>query len=170
MLLIARYFETFSRWIVIGAAVIMVVAAIAQVLFRYFFNYPLGWTEELARIMMVWWAFLAVGILASQRKLLSVDALLLILPSRGVHMLSGLANFLSGVMLVWLAKLGIDLVLLAGTQTSSALQIPYALIYLSLPVGTALAGASMIMNSLIDFDRFKRNEPANTSVISEDAA
>jgi TRAP-type C4-dicarboxylate transport system permease small subunit len=168
MLRFTRLLEIVARWIVISTATVMVVAAIVQVIFRYILNYPLGWSEELARVMMVWWAFLAVGILASQRKMLSVDALLLVLPHRGVHALSAFAHLFSAFFMFWLGWLGTSLVGLAGTQSSPALQIPYALIYLSLPVGMLLAGICLLVNGLEDLRRLWRNEPANTSVIGEE--
>ena len=40
------------RWGIIVTFIIMVIAALLQVISRYFFNYPLGWTGELAQIMI----------------------------------------------------------------------------------------------------------------------
>ena len=156
----ARLAEAFVRWIVIGTASVMVVATIAQVIFRYFLNYPLGWTEELARIMLIWWVFLAVGLLAAKRALLSVDALLLALPDQAVHAVRAFAHILSALSMGWLTVLGIRLVGLAGSQISPALQIPYLWIYLSLPVGAGFAAAAMLVNGLIDIWRFGHGMPA----------
>jgi len=141
------------RWIVVLSFAVMVAAAIAQVIFRYFLGYPLGWTEELARIMMVWWVFLCLAVLASQRRLLAVDALLLVLPARGQAFLLAFVHLLSGVFLGWLAWLGVRLVGLAGTQTSVALEIPYAWIYASLPVGIGLATLYFLLNGVVDLFR-----------------
>jgi TRAP-type transport system small permease protein len=141
------------RVIVIVIFAIMVTAAIAQVIFRYVLGFPLGWTEELARIMMIWWVFLCVAVLASQRKLLAVDALLLVLPPRGQAFLMAFVHLLSAAFIGWMAWLGVRLVGLAGTQTSVALEIPYAWIYAALPTGIGLAGLYFLLNGLVDLHR-----------------
>lgn len=141
------------RWIVMVSFMIMVTAAISQVVFRYFLQFPLGWTEELARIMMLWWVFLCVSVLASQRKLLAVDALLLVLPPRGQACLLAFVQLLSGLFVGWFAWLGVRLVGLAGTQTSVALEIPYAWIYASLPIGLGLATLYLLLNGVVDLVR-----------------
>lgn len=164
---IARALETVARWIVIAAASVMIAAAILQVVFRYGVGHPLGWTEELARIMMVWWTFLAVGLLAARRSLLSVDALLLVLPARGVHTVLAFAHIVTAVFMAWLAWLGAGLVELAGTQRSPALQIPYAAIYLSLPVGMASVALASAINAGIDLRRLVRGDPADIHVSEE---
>lgn len=141
------------RWIVIVSFAVMVTAAITQVIFRYFLHFPLGWTEELARIMMTWWVFLCVAVLASQRKLLAVDALLLVLPARGQAFLLAFVHLLSAAFISWLTWLSVRLVGLAGSQTSVALEIPYAWIYASLPTGIGLAALYFLLNGLVDLYR-----------------
>ena len=56
------------RWGVIVTFMVMVMAALLQVISRYFFGYPLGWTGELAQIMMIWFAFLSVAVLVRRRR------------------------------------------------------------------------------------------------------
>ena len=48
-----------------------------------------------------------------------------------------------------MAWLGVRLVGLAGTQITPALDIPYAWIYASLPVGLALAGLGFLARAAI---------------------
>lgn len=122
----------------------MVVAALLQVISRYVFNSPLGWTEELAKFLMVWWTFLGVAVLAFRGKLLAIDALLLALAPRIAHLTLALAQFFSAVVMAWLAWLGVRLVNLAGTQITPALDVPYAFIYASLPIGLAIAVAGFL--------------------------
>ena len=141
------------RTVIIATFAVMVTAAIAQVIFRYFLGFPLGWTEELARIMMIWWVYLCVAVLASQRKLLAVDALLLVLPSRGQAFLMAFVHLLCGAFMVWMTWLGVRLVGLAGTQTSVALEIPYAWIYAALPTGIGLTAVYFLLNGAVDLYR-----------------
>ncbi|MCB2054674.1 MAG: TRAP transporter small permease [Geminicoccaceae bacterium] len=134
-----RAAERLLAALVVTAFAVMVAAAILQVISRYVFNSPLGWTEELAKLLMVWWTFLAVGILALEGRLLGIDAVLLALPARPANILVFLAQALSAIFTLWLAWLGVRLVMLAGNQITPALDIPYAFVYLALPAGLAVA-------------------------------
>ncbi|MEM8663680.1 MAG: TRAP transporter small permease [Pseudomonadota bacterium] len=127
----------------------MVVAALVQVVSRYVFNSPLGWTEELVKLLMVWWTFLAVAVLAFRGKLLAIDALLIAVSPRTAHAIIAFAQVVSAVVIGWLGWLGVRLVGLAGTQITPALDIPYAYIYASLPVGLILATLGFAVRAVI---------------------
>lgn len=138
-------FAVWAAKATIAAAIgLMVVAALLQVISRYVFNSPLGWTEELAKFLMVWWTFLAVAVLAFRGKLLAIDAVLLPMAPRAAHITLAAAQAISAVIIGWLAWLGVRLVNLAGTQITPALDVPYAVIYASLPLGLALAVAGFV--------------------------
>lgn len=131
--------NTALRALIVAAFSGMVVSALLQVVSRYVFNSPLGWTEELAKFLMVWWTFLTVGLLSWQGRLLGIDAALLAMAPRAAHLTSAAAQAVSAFVIGWLSLLGIRLVKLAGSQITPALDVPYAWIYLSLPVGLAFA-------------------------------
>ena len=143
------------RWLIVAAFAVMVGSAILQVIFRYAIGSPLGWSEELAKLAMLWWCFMGVGMLAASRRMLAIDALLLALPPRWAHLVSGIAHTISAVFTVWLAWLGIRLVALAGNQITPALDIPYAWVYLSLPAGLVIASIAFAVNAALDFQRVR---------------
>lgn len=146
---LARTLDDAAR-LVIGLALgAMVAAAVVQVASRYVFNSPLGWTEELAKLLMVWWTFLAVGVLAFKGRLLAIDAFLLALGPRAAHGVIAFGQVLSAVVIAFLAWLGVRLVDLAGTQITPALDIPYAYIYASLPIGMAIAALGFAVRAIV---------------------
>ncbi len=146
------------KWLTILAFAAMVTAAIAQVVSRYVFNSPLGWTEELARILMIWWTFAAIGILAFRRKLLAVDAVLLALRGRRHQAVLALGNGLGLIFVGWLAWLSWRLVQLAGTQVSPSLEIPQAWIYMGVALGLSGATFGFAVNLWVDLRRLVSNE------------
>ena len=127
------------RWSIIVAFTVMVVAAILQVIFRYFIGYPLGWTGELAQIMMIWFAFLSIPILARRVRLMRVDAVLVQLAPRKRAALNAAINLICAGFIGWMAFLSVRLLELAGNQISTALKIPYPYIYLSILLGLGFA-------------------------------
>lgn len=154
----------FFRWGIIITFMVMVVAALLQVISRYFFNYPLGWTGELAQIMMIWFAFLTVPILVRRQRLMRVDALLIQLSPYWRCCINGVINLLSAMCIGWMAYLSIRLMDLAGSQVSTALKIPYPYIYLSITLGFSGATIYFIYCGIKDFLAMSDNTRAGNDV------
>ena len=152
---------------IICAFAAMVIAALLQVISRYVFNSPLGWTEELAKFLMVWWTFLVVGLLAWRGKLLGIDAAIIALPARTAHIVLAFAQGLSAITAAWLAWLGVRLVDLAGNQITPSLDVPYAWVYLSLPVGLALATVGFAWRAFRHGHSAWSNNPNHPIVVTE---
>ncbi len=154
----------FFRWGIIVSFIIMVVAALLQVISRYFFNYPLGWTGELAQIMMIWFAFLTIPVLVRRRRLMRVDALLIQLSPFWRACTNGVVNLLSAACIGWIAILSIRLMELAGKQVSTALKIPYSYIYLSITIGLFGATLYFVICAISDFLTMRTTE-SKTNVV-----
>ena len=137
-------------WGIVATFAVMVMSAWLQVISRYFLNFPMGWTEELARVMMFWFAYLSIGALVRRRRLMVVDAFVSAMRPRLRQGVSGVNSLVAAAALAWLGVLSIDLMVLAEGQTSTALHIPYSLIYLSLPVGLAGGVVYLVAVAIVD--------------------
>lgn len=144
---LARMLKKTYYWLLVAIFLVMLVSTGLQVIFRYFLGYPLGWTEELSKIMFIWAAFLTVGALTMEDQLMKIEVLVERLPAGLANILNIVVKFCSGVFLLWLAVLGVRLLDLTKYQVSTALQIPYWLIYLSLLLGMIIAGGVMFAQS-----------------------
>lgn len=149
------------RWGIVVTFTIMVLAALLQVISRYFFNYPLGWTGELAQITMIWFSFLAVAILARRRRLMRVDAFLVQLSPRWRAVANASVNLSSAFFIGWMAYLSIRLMDLAGQQVSTALKIPYPYIYLSITIGLFSATIYFVCVGIADLKMIKDSAGAD---------
>lgn len=139
------------RWIVVIAFGVMVVSAWLQVIFRYVIQYPLGWTEELCRIMLFWCSFISLGALVYRRGLMRVDAFVSVFPPKIQAGISVCVHLVQMLFFFWLIYLCMRLVVLADSQMSTALKIPYSYIYLSLPLGLAAAVIYSFKTGWTDF-------------------
>ena len=113
---------------------------IAQVAMRYVFNYPFTWSEELAIAAFIYLGFFGIGVAYSQGKHLQVDALLMILPRPIRKVIEGIALGFSAIFLLVVIEQMIKLMIVTykvGINTP-ALQLPKAIIYISLPIGGLL--------------------------------
>jgi TRAP-type C4-dicarboxylate transport system permease small subunit len=129
-----RYVE-----IAVGLLVGLTVAiTFVQVVFRYGLDSSLSWSEEAARYCFIWTIFLGVSVAARRGQHIVVEALVETFPARAKRVLA-LAAAVTGIgffgVFAYLTWLLVDN---AWHQTSTALQIPIALVYACAPVGAAL--------------------------------
>jgi TRAP-type C4-dicarboxylate transport system permease small subunit len=142
----------------------IVLAVTWQAVSRYVFASPSGWTEELARFLLVWIGTLG-GALAYQRRLhLGIDLLPETLRRRRIEggpgstatgLAGAVAIVIDGAVLVFALAV---LVLGGGAlvaltleleQYSPALGLPMALVYLALPASGLLLSVSALA-ALVD--------------------
>ena len=112
-----------------------------QIFFRFVLNNSLTWSEELARFMFIWSAFLSIGFCLKEGISLQIDTLISVFPKK-VQALILLAGNLSMVLFfmymipsAW--KFAYTSVL--NGQTSAACGIPMYFVQGSLVSGFALA-------------------------------
>lgn len=120
---------------------VMVVNVLWQVFSRYILGAPSGFTDELARYLMIWLGILGAAYVSGKNGHVAID----VLPSR----LSGTAQKrlkrIVGMMIILFSLTalvigGFRLVYITYVlqQFSPALQVPLALVYLVLPISGIL--------------------------------
>lgn len=121
----------------------MLVIMIVHVFYRYVLGDSFGWTEELARFMMVWMAFLYFP--AAHKKGLNVSLEIATNWFRGSaawRLLQLGIEVLIFIMLLWCFQLGLDRIDRAGSSVSLSLGIQMSVVYWILPVAFALTALS----------------------------
>ncbi|MDC7240379.1 MAG: TRAP transporter small permease [Spirochaetales bacterium] len=148
--------------IFIGLTVIslggMTLAIFLQVLFRYVFNSPLAWTEELSVFMFIWMTFLAGYVGARRGKHIGVSALKNALPELGSRILEFIANLISAVfffIIVYSTTLFLPKLM---TQTSPAMEIPMAFVYSIMIIGSFFMGLWYALLAVYSLSRKDRAE------------
>lgn len=116
---------------------ILVIDVVWQVVTRFVFNNPSGWTEELATLLMIWMALFGACVGFIRYAHLGVDYFVEKLPQRwrrvdeiAVH---ALIVFFAGVVLVYGGGRIVYYTLLFG-QRSAALGVKMGYVYLALPL------------------------------------
>ena len=134
--MLVSVFEIFCA----GFLLLIAGLTIAQVIMRYVFNYPFTWSEELAIAAFIYLGFLGIGVAYAQGRHLYVDALVMILPRSVRKVIEGIALGFSAIFLLVVIEQMIKLMIVTykvGINTP-ALQLPKAIIYVSLPIGCLL--------------------------------
>lgn len=154
--------------ILLGIAMgLMSLLVLTQVTIRSFLTkfgiyISLPWTEELARILMIWSVFIGGALAVRRAELLAVDAL--------VHGLSPIygkgikltAHLISLVFYVYILIIGVSWAKYGLTGTSPVLGISMIYTYISMAIGAAL----MIVNTtVLLLDTFLQKKDIRNPVI-----
>lgn len=111
----------------------------AGVLWRYVFGDPLGWSDEVARVLFVWLAFIGAAIGVKRRLHASVSVLSSRMPARWRFATSIFAMVLMAVMAVLFIYTGaIEAVTAFGQQSMPVTGLPTGWLYLAVPVSGVL--------------------------------
>jgi TRAP-type C4-dicarboxylate transport system permease small subunit len=132
-----RFLDGFNLFLFI----VLIILAAAQVLFRYVIQYPLPWTEELARFTLVWVTFLGAASVTRRKLHLAVDFFIAKLPLRASRAVSFLFYLL--ILIFLAAALWGAMVMMEESIPVFAGSIPWlSMMYLYLG---AVIGLSLMM-------------------------
>lgn len=116
-------------------AVIILIGA-ANVFCRYVMNDSLTWAEEAMRFLCIWMVFIGSSLTIRVDGHVSIDLLQSVLKNTKVKLvLYVVTRLVAASFLVVLLPASIVLVQKMGNSYSSAVGIPYSIVYLSFPVG-----------------------------------
>ncbi len=135
---LSDYLEKITGAMCVFSLFIMAISVFLGIFFRYILLSPLSWSEELARYLMIWLAFLSSGIALKKGEHIGVEYLINKLPYKILICLSLGIKILIFFFLCIVTREGFSLLLfIFGTgQTTAALGILTAWVYMAVPVGT----------------------------------
>lgn len=120
----------------IGASVFMVLmflSTFTNVVFRYVFNSPIIWAEELSRYAFIWLVFVGSAACSKRKRHIAIDGLVQALPVRVRLPLVVLADCATLAVAVLLVVYGGRLMLHA-TQGTATLMVPKSVVYAVIPL------------------------------------
>ncbi len=134
---IDRALATILKPVVALGMVALIFVITAQIVSRVFFT-AFGWTEEVARFLLIWLTFLGAALAWQQGRHIAVKVLVERLRPglrRGVQMaaLAVVCGF--GLALAWLGWSFMDV---SAFQRSPSLRLPMAYVYVVIPVAAGL--------------------------------
>lgn len=138
---------------------IMSVLIIVQVFTRFVIDYPLHWTEELARYLMIYSVFLGAALALRKSRLIAIEALSQSVNESKQRIIRFIVMVLSIVFLTILLVQGIEILDVVKLQSSAGLGISMAIPYASIPIGAAL----MIINAIAVIFETIKGEPIKES-------
>lgn len=145
----------------------IVVVTILQVILRFVFNQPLTWPDELGRFLLIWLVFIGAAVVSFDDRHLGVEVIQEKMSPKVKLISSMILRALIMVFLFITIYSSIDLIRIAHTQTSAALEIPDSYWRAAAPVGAALMIFYILIRSYLDIRSYRAGTFVNRSVMEE---
>ena len=129
----------------------MTIVVLTQLVSRNFLKVPVIWTEDVAKLLLVWMTFIGSPVVLHKGEHLMVDLIYAQASPKGKKYIRLLSCVVVVIFCVIAVKIGIDVCtnkVILRSSTAAA-KIPRVFIYGALPVGALLMGL-VALNSLID--------------------
>ncbi|MBW2128757.1 MAG: TRAP transporter small permease [Deltaproteobacteria bacterium] len=133
----------------------MTVVVFLQVLFRYVFNAPLDWSEEMATFAFTWMALLGASVGLKGEEHPALDIFFMRLSGKIQIFVKTIINLSIIFMLVILFIYGIKLTLAMRSQSTAALGYSVSFVYVVLPISALIMLLHIIVQAL---DLFRKKE------------
>ncbi|MCU6707929.1 TRAP transporter small permease [Paenibacillus sp. J5C_2022] len=146
--------------LMLGAMSIIIVV---QVFCRFVINFPLAWSEEAARYLMVYTVFLGAPLAIRNHKMIAIEIIVESVSPKVRKVLRILISLISIVFFVILLFKGVDMLDVVSRQSSASLGINMDIPYMAIPLGALL----MIINSAANIIDFLTKDDIDTSEVSE---
>lgn len=129
-----------------------------QVFFRYILNNPLSWTEELARITLVWLVFWGSAIAVRRKEHLSISFFVNLLPKK-IRLYIDIFNQLAMMSFLGIAAYaGYRVMLITQGIVTPALGISYLWFYIIVPLSCIFMFFQMSFIVIDNIKKIKKGE------------
>lgn len=150
--------------IVVGLMLaVMSILIVVQVICRFVLEYPLTWSEELARYLMVYTVFLGASLALRNHKMIAVELILENVKPLARKVMRIVIMLVSMVFLFTLLVKGIGMLEIVGRQQSSSLGLSMDIPYMAIPIGAGL----MLINAVAVIIDYLTHDDLDTSEVSE---
>ena len=126
------------RAIVTGILVVDVVIVVAQVFFRFVLKNPLGWSEQICRLLFLWAIMLGIPVVFYEKCDLVFDILFEKFPPKMQKIMSCVFALISIGFCVFYFAAGMSLCIKTGARMTAGVKMPLNVLYGAQPVCAAL--------------------------------
>ena len=131
--------EHFEEVLLCAIIVVVILVSGLQVTCRYLFNNSLTWGEELNRYLFVWTGFLTLSLSIKCRSIICIDVFMLWMPKRLRAGLNAVIYIFCAAVFGMLTVNAYHLVVSSAGQTSPAMGLPLAVVYIGPMLGLILS-------------------------------
>jgi TRAP-type C4-dicarboxylate transport system permease small subunit len=146
----SRRVNQWTEWLCVFLLAVLILDVWLGVLARYVIPFPITFTEELARYLMIWMALLAVSCGISHREHIGVQLLFERLPRRGRKTLAIGFDLIAFAFFAFLLVYGIGFAERGFSRLTMIYAIPKGYPFLVVPLAAALCCLQLALVALHD--------------------
>lgn len=137
---LSRELNRLAEWVMVVVLAVLTLLVGAQIAGRFLFGYSIFWSDELARFLLVWAAFLGMSVGVRRGSHPAVDSLVRALPRGAARVAFWAAVACSLLFFAVMVGHGALLVQRTWLQRSPSLGLRMGVPYLAVPVAGILMG------------------------------
>lgn len=119
-----------------------------NVIFRYLFNFTVGWFEEVSTILFIWLVIFGISLAVREKLHPTIDMIFHLFSSKIKPFISKFIAILTMILLIFLILGGLSFALNMGPQKMmNTINLEYTFVYISLPIGFGL----MLIRYIVSF-------------------
>lgn len=130
-------FKNLEEIICVGLLVGIVILTSLQVFSRYALSDPIGWTEELARFLMIWLVFFGASAGIKRKSHIKIELIINKLSEKWRKVVKTLTSLIVAALLIILIYQGAVLTIKMSSIPAVTLPITWQYVYSAVPVGCA---------------------------------
>lgn len=142
-----RWFEAAEEALVVATLGLTFLVLLLQVFSRYLFNWPLSWTEELARYLFVWTVFFGASQAMAHAEHIAIGMVIERLPRRAAQVVALAMLALMAVFLLVVVIKGYELAMKVIDLPSTALEWPMTFVYAPAPLAALVMLARLALEA-----------------------
>jgi TRAP-type C4-dicarboxylate transport system permease small subunit len=123
-----------EKWAAVLLILVMTTAVTMQVFWRFVLASPLAWTEEAARLAMIWMVFMVVGWAIGNRTHIAADFVVQKLPVHAQRWVRVVTTATIAAFSLLLLVTGARLVILQSVAANTPIGLPRSVFSLQVPV------------------------------------
>jgi len=114
--------------------VVDTITVFTQVLFRYVLNSPLGWTEQICRLLFLWGVIIGIPVVFYNKAEIVFDLLFNAFPFKVRKIMASCFSVLGVAFSVFYFVCGYSLVMKTGMRMTAGIEMPMNVLYIAQPV------------------------------------
>ena len=148
---------------------VLFIFSFLQVVSRFVFNDPIVWSEEMARLTLVWITFVAAAVVELETGHVRFELLDDMLPPKGKLVLDCVLYLFSTAFLVITAYYGVKMTIAGHKITSVSLDfVRWSYVYISVPLGFLVMEYSITKKLINSFRAVKGTMPNQRNDFGEE--
>jgi len=155
---IVNFLQKVTKVVLTTIGLSMFLLALIHVFYRFVLNNSLSWSEELLKIMLVWFCLLSTSVIAVNREHVSIVIFKQKMPKDIEQVLNLVVQVILFVVSVVMIYIGIRMVVGSSNRFTAALRLPYIYAYGAVPVSFFVISIFELKNLVSDIVNYTNGE------------